>query len=489
MATYTTLNDLIKNLSKSEKRSIQSHGGFKASGIYFWIYQYIARHPDDYGSFKKEFLSKFPGSSLSVGMNHLFDQLLNLLSRLEKDNAPASKIMKLIQQINVLYARGFFKECFQLNTKAIQLSKKFELYDWHLYLLRMQLMLKTTTLFYQLQESELLTLHNEIRLTLNYLQTQSQHQLQYDLLHTRRSSVKNPAIKSLDDLAMHERQIFANPRYKSFEGEKLHLMFQSEYFLAKGNTETSLRISKSLNQHFEDHKHLIQMPPLHYITHISGILQSLYQSGNYSAMIPYEEKLFTYSYTETPKSGMADYVWLHYRLQRHIMQFSISGLDETLPNAQKILENPIPPPYAWEYARLLTLSMAISFYIKGKKRKCMQYLHKLQDREFSINLAPVMYTAWILQILVHFDNGDLNVMESQIRAFSRQLRKDNNLGILEKEFFRLLTRHSYDYEQKLKTLSEKAMPFHEGPTQKSPVHYSFVFFRWDQFLLRKIVKF
>ncbi|MCC5929426.1 MAG: hypothetical protein JJU28_09295 [Cyclobacteriaceae bacterium] len=484
MASYSTLNELIKSLSKSEKRSIQCHAGFKASGIYFWIYQYIARHPDNYGSLKKEFLVKFPESSLSVGMNHLFEQMLNMLSRVEKDNTPTAKIIKLIQQINVLYARGFYEECFQLNAKAIQLSKKFELFDLHLYLLRMLLMLKTTTRFYQLQESELLSLHNEIRLTLNYLQTQSQHQLQYDLLHTRRSSVKNQAVQSMDDLAMHERQIFANPRYKSFEGEKLHLMFQSEYFLAKGNSEISLRIAKSLNEHFEDHKHLIQKPALHYITHISGILQSLYQACDYNAMIPYEEKLCAYSHTEAPKSGMADYVWLHYRLQRHIMQFSIAGMDKTLPYAQKILEDPVPP-YAWEYARLLTLSTAIACFLKGDKRKCLQHLQSLQDREFSINLAPVMHTAWILQILLHFENGDLDVMEARIRACVRQLRNHGNYGHLEKMFFQLLVRHGHHYQPMLKELIEKAKKTEKEHFTESPLNQSLTFFRWDLWLMKK----
>lgn len=484
MATYSSVCDLIHSLSKAEKRILHRNLGLSPGQMYVWIYRHIEKYPDDYSRLKNDFEGRFPGSSLSTAMNHLFDFVLSMLSSMEKRSSPNSQIVTLVQQISVLYARGFYDLCFQLNTKAVELCRKFELYDWMLYLLRMQLMLKTTTRFYQLEEAELFSLHNEIRQTLNYLQTQSQHQLQYDLLHTRRASVKSQSAQSLDDLAMHEGQIFSNPRYKSFTAEKLHLMFQVEYFLAKGNTETSLRIARSLSEHFENHSHLIQMPALHFVTHIAGILQNLYQLGEYEAMEPYEEKISAYSNSDTIGSEIAEYVWLHYRLQRGIMQFSSSIIDKTQPIAQKMLENPIPP-FAWEYARLLILSTAIACLISEKKRMCLQYLQRLQDRELSINLAPVIYSTWIIEIILHFDNGDLDVMEARIRAFTRQLRKHGNYGLLEKLFFQLLTRQAHNHKVLLKSLMEKVEIDKAGSMTKSPVQQSLTFFRWDTWLMER----
>ncbi|WP_114749581.1 hypothetical protein [Pleomorphovibrio marinus] len=483
MATFHTIAALVKGLSKAERRNINRNLALHSKGIYVWIYRFISHHPDDLAKLKRAFKEKFPDSSLSMGINHLYDQLMYLIGGMEKSSNPESRIIFYLQQVRLLYERGIYDASLQMVAKAIALGEKHELYGWLLISLRLKLMLTTTTRFYTLEEKELLALYNDIQQTLNYLHTQSQHELQYELLHMRRTSLNskkgvNPEA-AIEDLAMHEKMVFSTPRYQSLEAEKLHLMFQVEYFLTSGNTATSLRVASKLNEHFDQHHSVNLQASLHYITHICGVLQNLSHAGDFGAMRAYEEKLYDYTQRKGQVQGLANYALLHFGLQRCITLSEMEELGILLEKAMTQLEKPIPS-FAWEYEKLLTLSVGIAHFLRKDMKKANKYLGGLTYQKASMNLAPVIYTAFIVQLLAYFEQGEINLLESKSRAFRHLLKKIGNFGASEKEFINTLLGAYPDFKSRLGAIAKKALDAHHTHAKKSPVQQSLLFLRWDK---------
>ncbi len=487
MASYKTLFRLVNGLNKAEKRQFAKWAeASAANGMYTWMYHHLQKHPSNFSVFKNDFKKKYPRGSLTTSMNHLYENIMSMLIRQQHYQDIENRVIMLLQQIKVLYARGFYEECAQLSDKAIAICRKYEMNTWLLILVRLKLMLKTSTRFFRLQESELLALHNSIRQALNYLQTQSQHQLQYDLLHLRRPAVKQATEvmsgTELDDLAMHEQQIFSNARYTSIEADKLHMMFQAEYFLARGNTETSLRVGKSLHEHFLANSQLMQSP-LHYVTHLAGLLQNFYQRGDFDLMIEYETKLAVLTTSPHGVEDLANYVLIHYQLQRNIAQHAFDQLPNLLVQADVLIQKS-EPPYAWEYAQLLRLSMTIAYFLLQEYHRALQMLATLRANDVGVTLNPIQYTARIVQILIFFKQAEYTVMEAEIRSFYRSLRKQ--VQQLDKE--RLLFKLFLDYPLKHIENKEKltAMII-EKPTDDQGgraglMQQSLVIFNWIEIL-------
>ena len=144
MKPSTELFELIKSLSKSEKRFFKLSSSLQTGDKnYLKIFDAIEKQAvyNEAGlkiAFKKEtFVSHFPSEK-----NHLYKLLLKSLRNYHSDNSINSLLKQEIKNVEILYKKALFKECnkFLVRAKkqAIENEKfyfLFELISWEKLLL------------------------------------------------------------------------------------------------------------------------------------------------------------------------------------------------------------------------------------------------------------------------------------------------------------------------------------------------------------------
>lgn len=144
MKPSTELFDLIKSLSKSEKRFFKLSSSLQSGEKnYLKIFDAIDRQKE-YDedaikkSFRKEtFINHFPSEK-----NHLYKLILKSLRAYHSDNSVSSILKQEIKNIEILYKKALFKECNKFLVRAKKLARQhekfyywFELISWEKQLL------------------------------------------------------------------------------------------------------------------------------------------------------------------------------------------------------------------------------------------------------------------------------------------------------------------------------------------------------------------
>lgn len=144
MKPSTELFDLIKSLTKSEKRFFKLTSSLQTGDKnYLKIFDAIDKQADyDENSlkalFKREtFIKHFPSEK-----NHLYKLILKSLRAYHADNSVSSLLKQEIKNIEILYNKALFKECnkFLLRAKKMAINHEkfyylFELINWEKMLL------------------------------------------------------------------------------------------------------------------------------------------------------------------------------------------------------------------------------------------------------------------------------------------------------------------------------------------------------------------
>lgn len=210
------------------------------------------------------------------------------LKSFDAEKSIENKLMSLISDVRILFNKGILPLCFSEIDRGKKLALKHENFFLFLQLARLELQYLTALEFPLVNEAELIRKQEKINDILYYELFINKHSSLYELLshryiHQGVTRSENE-IERLNDLVLEEFQVNANQHYGSFESDKLHLHFQSTYFMMTGNPEQSLQEFYQLNKLFEANAFRWNDDPVYYIYLIHGILTSLRWMEKYEDM-------------------------------------------------------------------------------------------------------------------------------------------------------------------------------------------------------------
>jgi len=239
--------------------------------------------------------------------------------------------------------------------------------------------------------------------------------------------VRNEAEKEkLNDLAFNELQANSGQSKDSFEAKKLHLLFQSAYFMKTANPKSSLKVYYELNDLFENNRKLWGNPPFLYFNHLRGILNNLRWFGHYNEMPYFIEKMKNLV-TEYPstKSNIQYQIFIFESLiltdqhhfeesLNHLTRFETEFSDSTV-NLQFVSHAGI------------ALQIATVYFWNKEYKKALKTIRPLLNAGKPFNQLPQTKSMRFINILIHFKLNDSDYLESEIRSFERDLNKKNVL--------------------------------------------------------------
>ena len=285
MSSTHTLIILVNSLTKTEKRYFHLYSNLQSGDkVYISLFNLIDSNtsPEDLYSC---FCKIQNGRNFETAVKHLYRTILDCLVKLREKQDIQARIFNYISKANILFEREMYDEAFIELDKSKKLASMYENDPLLLLIRRIELKYLSALEFETISEKQLINKQMKVNEVIKYAKSLNQHTQLYDILKHRlihKGYIRSDKQKEdLNDLVLSELYLIANSSCRSFEANKLHLLFQATYYLNVGNYKLAIQYYQELIGLFNENQHLILNPPIYYLSAIQGVLDSLYVAGLY----------------------------------------------------------------------------------------------------------------------------------------------------------------------------------------------------------------
>lgn len=427
MAAEDPLFELIKSLSQTEKRYFKRFSTLHSSrskNNYLELFEAMDRLDQyDEGKIRRRLSNKKFASNLAVGKNYLYNLVLRSLRLYHAEQRALFQVLDLIQDIHLLIDKNLPQQAVKRIQKARRMAEQYHLELPMLEILRLERMMIRWSQKKKSQE----TLETNQEETARYLR---QVNLQFDIL------------KLYDDifLILRNRPQFEHPEERihelirafservsiadfSFETRMIyHLIWSNYYQLLTGEMKEARHHLGVLIDLFEAESHLIREYPVRYINLLSNYLTTHMADGNYEAFPVVIEKL-----EDLPSDREYLRIKLfqkisHFQLIYHLRTGRCEAALELIPGIERGLE---------KYREGISLDQQLNFYqnmaqvyfFNHQYEKALTWLDRVLHEEKHEIRQDIQLNCRLLQLLSHYELGNLEFAGSLARSVYRHVRK------------------------------------------------------------------
>lgn len=446
MLKSESLIHLINNLTKQEKKEFSLYISNKPEKDYIFLFRLIDdKKVSDPEELKMSFLAAKPTSSFNTVVIYLFDLLIDILTRLRTEQDSYYLLFNELLHARVLYEKSMYQECFQVLKKV---KEKAVYYENHFALLvaqRLELNYLLTLDFEDMDEQKLLNKQYKMNNTLKSIRQLNEQSSLYELLKyrmiNRGASRSLEETQKLDDLVTSEISIVASAGVENFEIKKNHQLFQANYFITVGDYKAAFNSFVELNKLFEENSHLWNNPPVYYLMTVEGMLESLRIMHNYEGMNYFIEKLTKLSSPSSSFQLNVTYVIFIYRLFSFIDagDFDKAGIwiaehQASLIDKMLLLKE--------QQQTEMSLYIALIHLGNGEYRKARKRLSATIGRGHLYSL-PLFRTIRIVNVMIHYELGDVDYIQSEIRSIKREMSKNKGYNLKVESFLLKFLNYSF----------------------------------------------
>lgn len=486
MSKLDSLIVLVNSMDSADKRYFGLHSQiYEGAKDYWLLYQIILKSNLDADSVKAEFKKIKPKASFEITCNHLYQSLLDRLSTKDVETEVEFEVLKAYQQALFLYKRNLCNESLLLIRKFKKITLEYELFSHFLLLAKLEIRIYNQLEFDQIDEDQLVRKQAKIESVSRQQRAIENHTGLYNLISLRQSKqgqVRNEAEKAkLNDLAFNELQAISGQNKDSFEAQKLHLLFQSAYFMKTANPKSSLKVYYELNELFENNRKLWGNPPFFYINHIRGILNNLRWFGHYSEMPYFIDKL-RHLITEFPsaQNNTQPLIFIFESLILTDQKLYADALNHLNQKLDEITLGITNLTFATQAS--MALQTAIVYFWNREFKMALKVIRPVLNAGKPFNQLPQTKPVRFLNILIHCELGDHDYLESEIRSVERDLRKRGKLLKSEEIIFKsvltiLNETDNRKRNKKLQTQKEILLGLKDDPFERQLLN-SFDYVTW-----------
>ena len=446
MLKSESLIHLINNLTKQEKKEFSLYISNKPEKDYIFLFRLIDdKKISDPEELKMAFLAAKPATSFNTVVIYLFDLLIDILTRLRTEQDSYYLLFNELLHARVLYEKSMYQECFQVLKKV---KEKAVYYENHFALLvaqRLELNYLLTLDFEDMDEQKLLNKQYKMNNTLKSIRQLNEQSSLYELLKyrmiNRGASRSLEETQKLDDLVTSEISIVASAGVENFEIKKNHQLFQANYFITVGDYKAAFNSFVELNKLFEENSHLWNNPPVYYLMTVEGMLESLRIMHNYEGMNYFIEKLAKLSSPSSSFQLNVMYVIFIYRLFSFIDAGDFDKAGIWIAEHQASLIDKMLLLKEQQQAEM-SLYIALIHLGNGEYRKARKRLSATIGRGHLYSL-PLFRTIRIVNVMIHYELGDIDYIQSEIRSIKREMSKNKGYNLKVESFLLKFLNYSF----------------------------------------------
>lgn len=490
MKPSTELFDLIKSLSKSEKRFFKLSSSLQTGDKnYLKIFDAIDKQVEyDEGAikhmFKKEtFIKHFPSEK-----NHLYKLILKSLRAYHADNSVSSLLKQEIKNIEILFEKALFKECnkFLLRAKkqAIEHEKfyyLFELISWEKKLLEEALEDGEFT-------KDLDTLIKEEQEVIGKLRNLAAYHVLYSKInYVFRSGgfVRNEEDRKLVEEITNHPLIKGKNTALSERAATICYYTQGFCKMANGDYDTALTKFFKVKEILDNNPYVKQDLAKRYIRTLNNIMFCLIDQNKYAEAREMAEVMRK---TGKEKAFRSTDVLVTIFKDTNIAELQICHLtgdfDKGLALVEEIVEGMEENEGKLHKEQVVTFyyHIAYIYFGAGKYNKALFWINKvLNDNENTLRQDIYSY-ARLFNLVIHYELGNHDLLEYITKSTLRYLSKRQRDFHLEKviiEYIRKFIRAAsiVDKKELFIEFNEEISELVKGPKEKVVLKY-FDFLKW-----------
>jgi hypothetical protein len=442
MTKTDSLFQLIQSLTKAEKRYFKLYTSLqKGAKDYLYLFKLIDAS-SDMTKVKETFAASKKNSVYEPNAKYLYKVVIDVLFQFKSEADKTSRLINSLMKARILFEKSLYEDGFYLLEKIQAEAENNEEFIIQLWAIQIELYYMSNLNFHTVNEKKLVQKQMKIDELLKYQKNIHQHTSLYELLRHRlmyKGTVRTKEQKAeLNDLVVSELNYNANPLADTFESEKIHLLFQSYYFITINDHKSALKTFYELIDLLDNNKHLWIERPIDYLSTIEGILDSLLSIKQYTEIQLFLKRLSQIEIKSTYFDVMVERVKFIYTASGYINTGEFEKAEQLKQQFELSLFKRIQYLDLSKQAEVY-LYTAIIYIGKGDMNKAHINLNKVLLESKLYYSLPTYRTFRLLHLVIHFEQGNHDYIEYEARSLKRTFSKEYNKSYqIEKIVFRFV---------------------------------------------------
>ncbi len=458
--SYDKLSLLIISLTKAEKRSFRLYVNRSSDNGDSKFVQLFNQIEKDGNYNEEKILKKLPQikkRQLSNLKANLFRQILTCLRLLERTKITEIDVREQIDFAKILYEKGLYKSCLELLDKAKKMALSINYETLALSILYFEKRIETqhVTGSMAITAEKLALQSNEILEGINLTNSLSNLSL---LLYGR--YLKHGYVKNEDDYL--QLKVFFNKHLPEYELDELKFyqklyLYQCYVWFYNMTQDFPLYYkyaNRWVNIFHNNEELIVESTPL-FMKGIHNLMNALFMSGKrekYNETFNYYKKYDIHKKTNATRNEISNY-YLFFHIH-NLNRLIINGLyDNSATELEEITNLLEKNPYNWDNSRILAFyyKMACVYFGDNDLNNCIDCLNKVTYKSMPAFREDIQCFASILNLIAHFDLGNIALVNYKLRSLYRFLSKMKDLEKVQLEIIKFLRRTPNMEASKMKT--------------------------------------
>ncbi|HOY07639.1 MAG TPA: hypothetical protein PLO67_19655 [Saprospiraceae bacterium] len=439
------LHRLIRSLSPAEKRyfRIYIRGKTERASKYLQLFDLMAaQEVFNEDNLRTGIYKNQPpgGKKYSELKSYLYNLILKSLQAFDEQHSVEFKLNELLQGVSALYKRGLYADCRELLLKAAKIARQYEDFSALLEIIRWEKQLAYTRMDVDFLHKNLEQLQFQEEQALQHLRNTSEYQKAFFQVYTtnfkREAGNRNAGrMAPLHDL-IGQNEAFNDPdRAASHKARVLFYRTLNIYYYATGQYEQFYESGQKLMFLLESQPHFLKQNLADYIATLSNLILSCGLLQRYREVRIYLEKLhFLTPITEDDRRKI--------HRQYYSNLFALCSFTGEFEEARREMarcqeEAERMSAQGHETASFYFQYCTICFGCRDFNG-ALDYLNMWLSQPRSVEREDLQSLARILSLILHFEMGNLMLLESLTRSATRFMQKKNRYQELERRFIHFI---------------------------------------------------
>ena len=362
---------------------------------------------------------------------YLYDMILKSLQAYDEKSSVAYRLKHLLLSVRVLFRRSRFEDCKPLLAKARKLGQQYERFNTLLEILEWEKQIAYTEANVDYLDQELERIAAEEQRTLERVQTIVAYRNTFFrlLVLTRKGRMggarSGQKLEDLIETPLLQEFAMAD----SHQARVLYFRALSVYHFAKADWPAFYKYSKELVALIESQPYLLKEDVSEYIATVSNLIVSCFTLKKHDEIELLLEKLGNIT-----ALTQDDELKIH--RQYYQSKFSLCITTGEFEEGYRALQRHFERVRRFHQAPFRTNSFYLFyFYIcfgAEQYEEALDYLNEWLDLETTVERPYLQGAARLLNLIIHFELGNYELLESLLRSTYRWLKKHNQLHELER---------------------------------------------------------
>jgi len=436
MKVTDDLFQLIKSLDQSEKRYFKIFATMHIKGSeenkYIMLFDAIDKQSEyDEAEIRKKFKNEKFLNQLHVAKNYLYNNILKSLRLFHSERSKLNELMDILRDVQILYEKSLYKQCRKLLDKAKKIAYTYEKHSHILAVLDWEKTLARTSAYANTEEKDLLGFYDEINETMEKLRNINEYwklTMNSFLLRKKQGEIRDKAeLKKFNEIIKHPL----------LQSENKATSFQSKtfYFNIKGLYYFTNKDYKNLLNHCKKLVDLLEANPLlmkedNYIASLYNLLLVQIELRQYDDALNTIKKLRDFKSNST---AMQTRIFVTSYDTEINLYLRTGEFEKGIPLIKEIEEGlkKFGEKLNKESEALFSFNIAYLYFGLGEYNHSLNWINKIiNDKELTVR-EDIQCFARILNLLVHYELGNYDLIEYIMKSTRRYLSNKNKLNKFE----------------------------------------------------------